>query len=141
MRAPAVLRSVVTGCKLAKWGSNNMETPNHFSPIFFSFLQYFWYPMNPKNGMYISEFRSLYEYIILLLFHEMVSYPCGGRLIHQGKWLDSTPEGHAAEGGTPEGRAVSVTRELDLSLLCRIWLFGRHLVSLAKIAEVWPPFF
>ena len=42
---------------------------------------------------------------------------------------------------TPEGRAVSVTRELDLSLLCRIWLFGRHLVSLAKIAEVWPPFF
>ena len=47
----------------------------------------------------------------------------------------------AAEGGTPEGRAVSVTRELDLSLLCRIWLFGRHLVSLAKIAEVWPPFF
>ena len=54
---------------------------------------------------------------------------------------DSTPEGRAAEGGTPEGRAVSVTRELDLSLLCRIWLFGRHLVSLAKIAEVWPPFF
>ena len=53
----------------------------------------------------------------------------------------STPEGRAAEGGTPEGRAVSVTRELDLSLLCRIWLFGRHLVSLAKIAEVWPPFF
>ena len=48
----------------------------------------------------------------------------------------STPE-----GGTPEGRAVSVTRELDLSLLCRIWLFGRHLVSLAKMAEVWPPFF
>ena len=43
--------------------------------------------------------------------------------------------------GTPEGRAVSVTRELDLSLLCRIWLFGRHLVSLAKIAEVRPPFF
>ena len=42
---------------------------------------------------------------------------------------------------TPAGRAVSVTRELDLSLLCRIWLFGRHLVSLAKIAEVWPPFF
>ena len=42
---------------------------------------------------------------------------------------------------TPEGRAVLVTRELDLSLLCRIWLFGRHLVSLAKIAEVWPPFF
>ena len=42
---------------------------------------------------------------------------------------------------TPEGRAVSVTRELDLSLVCRIWLFGRHLVSLAKIAEVWPPFF
>ena len=42
---------------------------------------------------------------------------------------------------TPEGRAVSVTRELDLSLLCRIWLFGRHLVSLAEIAEVWPPFF
>ena len=32
----------------------------------------------------------------------------------------STPEGRAAEGGTPEGRAVSVTRELDLSLLCRI---------------------
>ena len=54
---------------------------------------------------------------------------------------DSTPEGRAAEGGTPEGRAVSVTRELDLSLLCRISLFGRHLVSLAKIAEVWPPFF
>ena len=42
---------------------------------------------------------------------------------------------------TPVGRAVSVTRELDLSLLCRIWLFSRHLVSLAKIAEVWPPFF
>ena len=38
---------------------------------------------------------------------------------------------------TPEGRAVSVTHELDLSLLCRIWLFGRHLVSLAKIAESW----
>ena len=55
--------------------------------------------------------------------------------------FNSTPEGRAAEGGTPEGRAVSVTRELDLSLLCRIWLFGRHLVSLAKIAEVWPPFF
>ena len=54
---------------------------------------------------------------------------------------NSTPEGRAAEDGTPEGRAVSVTRELDLSLLCRIWLFGRHLVSLAKIAEVWPPFF
>ena len=53
----------------------------------------------------------------------------------------STPEGRAAEGGTPEGRAVSVTRELDLSLLCRIWLLGRHLVSLAKIVEVWPPFF
>ena len=49
---------------------------------------------------------------------------------------NSTPEGRAAER-----RAVSVTRELDLSLLCRIWLFGRHLVSLAKIAEVWPPFF
>ena len=30
----------------------------------------------------------------------------------------STPEGRAAE--RPEGRAVSVTRELDLSLLCRI---------------------
>ena len=27
----------------------------------------------------------------------------------------STPEGRAAEGGTPAGRAVSVTRELDLS--------------------------
>ena len=55
--------------------------------------------------------------------------------------FNSTPEGRAAEGGTPEGRAVSVTREWDLSLLCRIWLLGRHLVSLAKIAEVWPPFF
>ena len=61
--------------------------------------------------------------------------------LNSQKITDSTPEGRAAEGGTPEGRAVSVTRELDLSLLCRIWLFGRHLVSLAKIAEVWPPFF
>ena len=42
---------------------------------------------------------------------------------------NSTPEGRAAEGGTPEGRAVSVTRELDLSLLYRIWLFGRVYIS------------
>ena len=48
---------------------------------------------------------------------------------------------HKLYHSTPEGRAVSVTRELDLSLLCRILLFGRHLVSLAKIAKVWPPFF
>ena len=35
--------------------------------------------MNPKNGMCILEFRSLYEYIISLLFHEKtVSYLCGG---------------------------------------------------------------
>ena len=35
--------------------------------------------MNTKNGMCIIEFRSLYEYIILLLFYEKtVSYPCGG---------------------------------------------------------------
>ena len=64
-----------------------------------------------------------------------------GHLIILMMLCNSTPEGRAAKGGTPEGRAVSVTRELDLSLLCRIWLFGRHLVSLAKIAEVWPPFF
>ena len=37
----------------------------------------------------------------------------------------STPEGRAAEGGTPEGRAVSVTRELDLSAM--------------QDLTVWPP--
>ena len=65
-----MLRCVVTGCKLAKLGSNNIELPKHFSPIFSSFLPYFWYPMNPTNGMCILEFRSFYEYVISLLLHE-----------------------------------------------------------------------
>ena len=50
MRDPAVLRGVVTGCKLSKLGSNNIETPKHFSPIFFSFLRCFWYPMNTNKA-------------------------------------------------------------------------------------------
>ena len=70
MRDPAELRSVVTGCKLSKLGSNNIETPKHFSPFFVSFLRYFWYKVNTKNGMCILELISLYEYIISLLFHE-----------------------------------------------------------------------
>ena len=70
MGDPAVLRSVVTGCKLSKLGSNTIETPKHFSLIFFSFLLYFWYPMNTENGMCILEFRSLYEYTISSLFHD-----------------------------------------------------------------------
>ena len=79
MRGPAVLRSVVTGCKLSNLGSNNIETPKHFSPISFSFIQHFWYPKNTKNGMCILEFRSLYDYTISLLFRvKTVSYPCGG---------------------------------------------------------------
>ena len=63
--------------------------------------------------------------------------------LQEGRYTSVAPEQNDAISiiSTPEGRAVSVTRELDLSLLCRIWLFGRHLVSLAKIAEVWPPFF
>ena len=31
---PAVLMSAVTGCKLAKLGWNNIETPEHFFPNF-----------------------------------------------------------------------------------------------------------
>ena len=56
MRDPAVLRNVVTGCNL----SNNIEMPKHFSQIFSSFLWYFWYLMNAKNGMCILEFRSIW---------------------------------------------------------------------------------
>ena len=75
--SPAVLMSAVTGCKLAKLGWNDIETPEHFFPIFLSFLPYFWYSRNIENAMCILEFRGLYENIFSLLFHsEMVSHPC-----------------------------------------------------------------
>ena len=53
--------SAVTGCKLANLGWNDIETPEHFFPIFVSFLPYFWYPLNIENVICILEFRGLHE--------------------------------------------------------------------------------
>ena len=59
-----------------------------------------------------------------------------------GHLMIARPKGVPPKTARPKDGLFRLwTRELDLSLLCRIWLFGRHLVSLAKIAEVWPPFF
>ena len=78
-------RCVVNGCKLSKTGSNYKKI---FSPIFFSFLRYLWYPMNSKNGMCILEFKTVYEYTISLMFHQkIVSYPCVGLLGKPGDRL------------------------------------------------------
>ena len=49
-----MLRSVVTGCELSKLGSNNMEMPKHFTPIFFSFLY-----ARLKNGTYYAVAMSV----------------------------------------------------------------------------------
>ena len=66
--SPAVLMSAVTGCKLTKLGWNNIETPEHFFPIFLSFLPYFWYLLNIENAICILEFRGLHENIFLYCF-------------------------------------------------------------------------
>ena len=54
---PTVLMNAATGCKLAKLGWNKIEHQNTFFPILFSFLPYFWYPLNIEKVMYFSKFE------------------------------------------------------------------------------------
>ena len=56
MRAPAVLRSVVTGCKSSKLGSND-DHPNDIHTFILMIFLVSWYPMNTKNGMCILELK------------------------------------------------------------------------------------
>ena len=67
--SPAVLMIAATGCKLAKLGWNKIEHQNTFFQYFFSFLPYFWYPMNIENSICILAFRCLYENMISWQFH------------------------------------------------------------------------
>ena len=70
MRVPPVLMSDTIVCKLSKLGLTKIRSQNTFPPIFFSFLPYFWYPLNTEKGMCILAFSSLYENTISWLFHE-----------------------------------------------------------------------
>ena len=51
------------------WAEIKSSTRTRFSNIFFSFLPYFWYPMNIENAICILAFRGLHENVISLLFY------------------------------------------------------------------------
>ena len=70
-----------------------------------------------KNPSFTGPPKFLQDLIFFNIRIPRERLPTGIFFIGLEDRHDSTPEGRAAE---PEGRAVSVTRELDLSLLCRI---------------------